>query len=134
MNASPTIGDQSMIFLFKPSMVSCSPSQRSVQGVLKKKFGTICKKYFPGSASEDSFLFPLSSKLFHYFLCTISLLMDRIASCKNTHKINFDFPGFLQNPVKDKLCLPPHRKLAFNWSIELVNFWEHDNPRFCVSS
>ena len=39
------------------------------------------------------------SKLFHYFPCTINLLMDRIASCKNTHKINFQFPGFL-NPTK----------------------------------
>lgn len=65
-------------------------------GSIKEKFETICKKYFPGSASEDSFLlFPLSSKLFHYFPCTINLLMDRIASCKNTHKINLEFRGFL---------------------------------------
>ena len=69
-------------------------------GSIQGKFETICKKYFLASASEDSFLlFPLSSKLFHYFPCTINLLMGRIASCKNIHKINFKFRGFL-NPAK----------------------------------
>ena len=74
------------------------PPPKSSAESIKEKFETICKKYFPGSASEDSLLlFPLSSKLFHYFLCTINLLMDRIAGCKNTRrrKINFEFRGFL---------------------------------------
>ena len=83
-------------FFSKPMKMYIFPHGSA--GSIKEKFETICKKYFPGSASEDSFLlFPLSSKLFHYFPCTINLLMDRIASCKNTHKINFQFPGFLNS-------------------------------------
>ena len=90
-------------YVTNPSQFFSEPLKKYIfphgsAGSIKEKFETICKKYFPGSASEDSFLlFPLSSKLFHYFPCTINLLMDRIASCKNTHKINFQFPGFLNS-------------------------------------
>ena len=101
-------------------------------GSIQGKFETICKKYFLASASEDSFLlFPLSSKLFHYFLCTINLLMDRIAGCKNTRrrKINFEFRGFLNfaKSVSGQISLHSFDKKSWLNDETFWLAWQKDN-------